>query len=291
MFALHGRWMLALMVVSGCMVEPTVAPASQSASKERGGFADLPAFVPEARPSLCSRPLMIGHRGSRIKAPENTLPAFLEAMRDGGDGVEMDVRLTRDGVLVVMHDETTGATTDDAQNRRVADLSLEQVKALDAGSWFGEAWAGARVPTVDEVIDALPGRTWFVFDLRSGTERAIVELIERRGIARRSIAAAFDHERLAYVHAALPELEVAHFLHTFDDMKYSRGIGATYVRVPIDTQEQEATHWRVVDAGFLALTSSTYLTWNLGMVFVNDMKNGLTRLEDRRPAECTTQAP
>lgn len=265
------------------------APAMDSPLEGRGGFADLPEWVPDDRASLCRRPLLIGHRGSRLDAPENTLPAFQHAIASGGDGVEIDVRLTADGALIAMHDATTGGTTDDARDRAVSSLTLTELRTLDAGAWFGERWRGTRVPTLDEIVDALPEDVVFVFDLRADTEDAIVTFIERRGIAGRSIAAGFSSARLARVHEALPDLPIAYFLTSLDDLGRATEIGATYARVPISTQEQEWTHWAVINAGFLPIASSTYLTWNLGMVFVNSMANGLARLADRRPAECHGQ--
>lgn len=261
-------------------------PAAADPLAERGGFADLPEFVPADRGSLCRRPLLVGHRGSRLHAPENTLPAFQQAIDAGGDGVEIDVRLTADGQLVAMHDATTGATTNDERDRNVSELTLAELHELDAGAWFGDRFRGTPVPTLDEIIDALPDQALLVFDLRAGTEAAIVEFVRARGIERRAIAAAFDHERLARVRAAMPELTVALFLRSLDELPRARELDTTYVRVPIDTQEQEHTHWAVIDAGHQPIASSTYLTWNLGMVFANSMQNAVERLEQRRPAEC-----
>lgn len=101
-------------------------------------------------------PQVIAHRGASAKAPENTLAAAGKAVAIGVDGVECDVHRTRDGALVVIHDRHLRRTTD-AMGRfpgrdpwRVRDFTLEEIRGLDAGSWFGPEHAGERVPTLAE---------------------------------------------------------------------------------------------------------------------------------------------
>lgn len=103
-----------------------------------------------ARPQPHRGPLVIAHRGNSSAAPENTLAAIASAFELGADMVEVDVRLTRDGVPVLMHDETVERTTDG--EGRVGDLSLEQLRALDAGSWKDPRFTGERVPKLAEAI-------------------------------------------------------------------------------------------------------------------------------------------
>ena len=81
-------------------------------------------------------PLVIAHRGASLRAPENTLAAFHQAIHDGADAVELDVRLSRDGVPVVLHDASLERTTGVAA--QVADVTLDQLRRLDAGAWFGQ---------------------------------------------------------------------------------------------------------------------------------------------------------
>jgi glycerophosphoryl diester phosphodiesterase len=91
------------------------------------------------------------HRGAAGLAPENTLAAFRMALELGADGTEMDLQLTRDGVVVVIHDETVDRTTDG--RGPIGDLTLAEVKRLDAGAKFGPAFRGERIPTLRELID------------------------------------------------------------------------------------------------------------------------------------------
>ena len=105
-------------------------------------------------PGSQALPLIIAHRGDLSTAPENTLPAFQRAWDAGADGVELDVRVTRDGQLVVFHDGTLDRTS----NGRgpVSSCTLEEIRSLDMGSWFDPVFKGETAPTLDEVFESLP---------------------------------------------------------------------------------------------------------------------------------------
>ena len=107
-------------------------------------------FPPGTRPL----PLIIAHRGDQSNAPENTLPAFQRAYESGADGVELDVRLTRDGQLVVFHDR--GLKRIGKRRGLVTNTTLEEMRELDVGAWFGPEYRGERPPTLDEVFELLP---------------------------------------------------------------------------------------------------------------------------------------
>lgn len=95
------------------------------------------------------RPAILGHRGALMLAPENTLAAFGMCLGTGTD-IELDIWPTKDGELVVIHDDTVNRTTNGTG--RVADLTLRQIRQLDAGSWFHEDFAGERIPTFGQVL-------------------------------------------------------------------------------------------------------------------------------------------
>lgn len=107
---------------------------------------------PERPPDL-PLPKVIGHRGAAAVAPENTLEGIIAARRLGVGWVEFDVKLTADGVPVLFHDETLERTTDGAG--RLAGTAFRELRALDAGAWFGAAWRGVRVPGLDEALGLL----------------------------------------------------------------------------------------------------------------------------------------
>ena len=100
------------------------------------------------------RPIVIGHRGFSARYPENTLLSFRKAVELGVDGVELDVRLSKDGMAVLMHDATVDRTTNGIG--AVADLTWEQLRTLGAGSWKAEEFANERIPLLGDVLNALP---------------------------------------------------------------------------------------------------------------------------------------
>src|SRR5690349_20515331 len=103
-------------------------------------------------------PLIIAHRGDSAARPENTLSAFKQGLSVGADLIEMDVQLTKDGQVVVLHDVTVNRTTDGSGS--VREMTLAEVKKLDAGfpTKFGAQYKGERVPTLGEALEVLRGK-------------------------------------------------------------------------------------------------------------------------------------
>lgn len=101
-------------------------------------------------------PKVIGHRGAKAYAPENTLASIHTAADMGIEWVELDVKLSRDGEPVIMHDETLERTTNGTGN--VADFTLEDLRELDAGSWFAESFTGEKIPTLEDALDVILSR-------------------------------------------------------------------------------------------------------------------------------------
>ena len=118
---------------------------------------------------------LIGHRGAAAMAPENTLAGIRQGLQDGADGVEIDVRLSKDGRIVVIHDADTGRTT--GQPGRVAEQTLAEIQRLDAGSWKGPTWAGEKIPTLDAVLAAVPGGKRLLIELKCDAE--VLDELER----------------------------------------------------------------------------------------------------------------
>lgn len=159
------------------------------------------------------RPLVIAHRGASQDAPENTLAAFSLAVEQGADGIELDVQLSADGEVVVIHDFTVDATTDGSG--RVADMGLIALKALDAGSWFGPQFAGERIPTLGEVFERMPADLLFNIELKlpwtmreTGLEGQVLRLIDKYGVADRVLLSSFHPLALRRVKRMWPELPV-----------------------------------------------------------------------------------
>jgi glycerophosphoryl diester phosphodiesterase len=149
-----------------------------------------------------TRRLVIGHRGTRGEAPENTLPGFLLAREQGADALELDVQLTGDGVPVVLHDPTLDRTTD--LRGPVSERSFEEVLRGDAGYRFTPdgrtfPWRGrgVTVPTLAEVLAALPDMPLLVELKSAAVGPAVRRLLEATGAAARCVVAAFHDAALA----------------------------------------------------------------------------------------------
>jgi glycerophosphoryl diester phosphodiesterase len=139
--------------------------------------ADLTPRPPQRvpLPPVKHRVAVICHRGGSALAPENTLAAFRKAIKLGADYVEMDVRATHDGGLVLMHDRTVDRTTNGTG--AVADLDLDALRRLDAGSKFSPDFAGTKVPTFANALDLCHGRINIYLDHKAGPIRQIVKLL------------------------------------------------------------------------------------------------------------------
>jgi glycerophosphoryl diester phosphodiesterase len=162
------------------------------------------------------RTLIFGHRGASASAPMNTLPAFERAVALGADGIELDVRQTSDGALVVIHDDTVDTTTDGSG--RVDSLTLAQLNELDAGAWFGPAFACVRIPTLESVFEAVGARLLINVELKAehlratGLEAAVAEAIARFRLHDRVLVSSFNPLALRRFHRLMPEVAIG-FLH------------------------------------------------------------------------------
>jgi glycerophosphoryl diester phosphodiesterase len=128
--------------------------------------------------------LIVARCGDQRCAPESTLPAFESAIVKGADTIEFDVHLTKDVRLIVHHDYYLGRTNDGSGF--IGDFTQTELRTLDAGCWFDEEFAGAQMPTLDEVLDLGKGRVRFEIDMRTPTKLLITRLIE--AIARFDVA-------------------------------------------------------------------------------------------------------
>lgn len=143
-----------------------------------------------------SVPLVIAHRGASANAPENTLTAFTLAVEQGADAIELDVDLTRDGQLVVMHDATIDRTTNG--HGRVTDLTWDEIRRVDAGAWKGTAFKGERVPLLAEVLAAVGQRLLINIEIKDmsvrdhGLEVKIANLIKHFDMLERVMISSFS---------------------------------------------------------------------------------------------------
>ena len=163
-------------------------------------------------PFYLDHPLSFAHRGASHQAPANTLAAFLLAAELGADGIEFDAHLSQDGEVVVIHDFSLDATTDG--HGAVRDKRLAELKELDAGSWFDPAFAGQRIPTLHEVIEAVGHRLLFNIELKTlslrddGLAVEVVRLIEDRNLVDRVIVSSFNPLAVRRVKQLNPRIPV-----------------------------------------------------------------------------------
>ncbi|MBZ5201429.1 glycerophosphodiester phosphodiesterase [Planomicrobium chinense] len=155
----------------------------------------------------------VAHRGASGHAPENTMGAFQKGFEMKADYIEIDVQMTKDGELVVIHDTTVDRTTNGTG--KVSSLTFEEIRQLDAGSWFSEAYAGEKVPTFEEVIDAFRGKVGILIELKSpelypGMEKKIADALKERNMHRSNngkvILQSFNHESMKKSKELLPNL-------------------------------------------------------------------------------------
>jgi glycerophosphoryl diester phosphodiesterase len=163
-------------------------PAAQTHPAEEEDWKHLRREPALKRPP---HPVIIAHRGESSGAPENTIPAIEGALASGANGIELDVHLTCDDVPVVIHDAEVSRCSDG--KGLVTEMTLEQVKALDAGSWFAEPYQGERVPTLDEALAAIPAPAFVVLHLRAHEnptdrcERKLLDAIHAHDCRKRTV--------------------------------------------------------------------------------------------------------
>ena len=155
------------------------------------------------------------HRGASLQAPENTLAAFQQAMDDFADYIELDVQMTSDGVLVIMHDDNTLRTT--GVDNKISNMTLAEVKRLDAGSWFSEEFAGEKVPTLEEVLELTNGRIKINIEIKAGADgitiaRKVAELVEEYHAENQCVVTSFDHSTLIKVKQCNENIRVGYIL-------------------------------------------------------------------------------
>ena len=122
---------------------------------------------------------IVAHRGAAKFAPENTIAAFLKAAEMGAHYAEMDVRQTKDGHFVIMHDRYVNRTTNG--KGEVSEMTLGEIKKLDAGSWFGKKFSGETVPTLREVLQVIKGKILPDIDFKAGDPSALVKILDEEG--------------------------------------------------------------------------------------------------------------
>lgn len=184
--------------------------------------------------------VVIGHRGASAYYPENTMGAFKAAYDMGAEMIEMDILLSKDGIPVVIHDETLNRTT--SGKGKVVDYTYEELANLDAGSWFGEKHSHERIPTLEEVLIFARGKIALNIEikaeavtdeLKNGIEEKAYELVKKYDMKDHVLFSSFDYRSVAH----LKELDVNIAVGLLYDKQQSEGMGPKQL---VDTYEADA---------------------------------------------------
>lgn len=208
-------------------------------------------------------PLVLAHRGASAYAPENTLAAFDLALVMGARALETDVRATSDGHLVLLHDEGVDRTTDGAG--RVAELSLAQVEALDAGQWRGLQWRGERVPTLAALLARYGHRALLRLEVKApAIEPAVLAAVQAAGCAANVEFTSFAWDTVVALARLHPGCRLGWLVQEVDEATVSGAIaiGLNFVSARADALTEAALQrgraaglevgaWGVRDDGLL----------------------------------------
>ncbi|MCM3537943.1 glycerophosphodiester phosphodiesterase [Priestia endophytica] len=157
----------------------------------------------------------VAHRGASAYAPENTIAAFDKAVEMKADYIEIDVQRSKDGKLVLIHDTTVDRTTDGSG--KVGNLTFKELRNLDAGSWKGEQFAGAQIPTFDEILDRYHGKIGILIELKApelypGIEENVAKELKERNLDKpqneKIIVQSFNHKSMKKMNELLPKVPI-----------------------------------------------------------------------------------
>jgi glycerophosphoryl diester phosphodiesterase len=169
--------------------------------------------------TFAGRPVIVAHRGASRAAPENTLAAFGQALREGAQAIELDVHLTRDGEVVVIHDHRLERTTDG--RGRVSGHTLRELKRLSAGSWFHRRYSSERIPTLEEVLELAGERACVNIEIKAApggeypdriVERCL-ELARLHAAENRILISSFHTGYLRTAHRLRPAVQTGLLYH------------------------------------------------------------------------------
>lgn len=157
----------------------------------------------------------IAHRGAAGYAPENTIAAFDKAIEMKADYIEMDIQRSKDGELVIIHDTSVDRTTEGSGY--IKDLTFNELRSLDAGSWKGTEFAGEKIPTFDEILDKYHGKIGILLELKApelypGIEESIAQELKDRNLDKpqneKMILQSFNFESMKKMNTLLPNVPI-----------------------------------------------------------------------------------
>lgn len=210
--------------------------------------------------------LIYAHRGNSSVYPENTMSAFRSAIALGVHGIETDVHLTKDGELVITHDEEISRVSDG--NGMVKDLTYKELLAYDFGSWKGEEFKGEKIVALTQLLDLLEDHEIILnieikmgFLLYPGIEEKLLDVLTKRGFLHRILFSSFNHYSLAKLKSLNQQAQVAPLYQSglYEPYNYAMTFGASFIHpyyLAMDRSIVEESHkknikvnlWTVNDA-------------------------------------------
>ncbi|MHA0857912.1 glycerophosphodiester phosphodiesterase [Paenibacillus sp. CMAA1364] len=179
------------------------------------------------------RIINFAHRGASAVCPENTMSSFTKGLELGASGIETDVQMTKDGQLVLIHDESVQRTTDG--KGFVKDMNFDELSMYDAGSWFGHSFKSERIPLLEELLDLLRERdTILNIELKNGIfmypgmEKKVIDLVRQFGMTERVILSSFNHYSLVHCKSIAPEIRtgILYMEGLYRPWNYAVSVGA-----------------------------------------------------------------
>lgn len=196
---------------------------------------DFGIFRGSANVQLLNKTLIAAHRGYSADAPENTIPAFEEAVSTMSDYVELDVQETKDGRVVVLHDSNLKRVA--GIDKNIWNLNYREIADVDVGSWFSEEFAGVTIPTLEEVMEMAKGRLKLNIEIKltgheKNIEQSVVEIIEEYGMENDCVITSFQAKALKKVKKANPDIQTGYILHVaygdFSGLNYADALSVNY---------------------------------------------------------------
>lgn len=183
----------------------------------------------------------LAHRGASEYAPENTLAAFYKGLEQGANGIETDLKLSKDGVVIIFHDNELDRTTNG--HGLPSAYTWNELQELDAGSWFSPAYAGERLLSFEQFLHYFGRKkTLFALELKDpNIELPVLGLIKKYGVQNQSTITSFRYENLQAVRAVDPSIRIGHLIRKIDEEAIARlkEIGAQQICPCTDGLEQE----------------------------------------------------
>ena len=222
--------------------------------------------------------LVVGHRGLKAFYPENTMISFEKAIEAGVDGIEMDINMTKDGHLVVIHDNRVDRTTNGIG--LVQDMTLEELKKLDAGSHFSGEFCNERIPTFEEFLDLVKDKKIIlnveIKDYRFSVVDQTIKMLDDYNLSDRYVLACFNADVTTYAHKeyqiktqGFPEWMVKNFKADTNTHYYAVGIAMKdltrdlcnkYKAMNIDpwcwTPDDQEGVYKAIDCGATVITTN-----------------------------------